>query len=56
MNNRRERFIVLGSSGECLPVNRRATPLPDLIRQNLPLSEDTSSDEEFHSARTSLDG
>ncbi|XP_026466717.1 uncharacterized protein LOC113370260 [Ctenocephalides felis] len=56
VNSRRERFIVLGSSGECLPVNRRASPFPDLIRQNLPISEDTSSDEEFHSARTSLDG
>lgn len=50
INNRRGRFIVLGSSGECLPVKRH------------PLKEDSSSytscessEEEFHSAKNSLD-
>lgn len=44
INNRKGRFIVLGSSGECLPVNRK------------PLSQDSlyssceSSNDEFHSA------
>lgn len=50
INNRRGRFIVLGSSGECLPVKRH------------PLKEDSSnytscesSEGEFHSAKNSLD-
>ncbi|KAF5269267.1 hypothetical protein FQR65_LT02568 [Abscondita terminalis] len=48
LNNRRGRFIVLGSSGECLPVNRRE-PL-----SKTPQSSCSSSDE-YHSAKTSLD-
>ncbi|KAF5270474.1 hypothetical protein FQA39_LY08352 [Lamprigera yunnana] len=48
LNNRRGRFIVLGSSGECLPVNRR-----EPIRKT-PQSS-CSSSEEYHSAKTSLD-
>ncbi|KAL1491111.1 hypothetical protein ABEB36_011755 [Hypothenemus hampei] len=43
VNNRRGRFIVLGSSGEYLPVTRR------------PLNESSSSEEDFHSAKSSLD-
>lgn len=50
LNTRRGRFIVLGSSGECLPVKRN------------PLKEDSSdytscesSEGEFHSAKNSLD-
>lgn len=47
-NNRRGRFIVLGSSGECLPVKRKpeSTSLCSSVE---------SSEEEFHSAKTSLD-
>ncbi|XP_013166962.1 PREDICTED: uncharacterized protein LOC106117277 isoform X3 [Papilio xuthus] len=55
LNNRRGRFIVLGSSGECLPVTRS----PGLI--NLDTQEDSlysscnSSDDEYHSANDSFD-
>ncbi|CAH2068829.1 unnamed protein product, partial [Iphiclides podalirius] len=55
LNNRRGRFIVLGSSGECLPVTRS----PGLI--NLDTQEDSlysscnSSDDEYHSANGSFD-
>lgn len=45
---RRGRFIVLGSSGECLPVNRKKTSADYFSSSN-------SSDEEFHSARDSFD-
>lgn len=48
-NLRRGRFIVLGSSGECLPVNRKAVEGASLY------SSCNSSEDEFHSARTSLD-
>ncbi|GLV39189.1 Poly(ADP-ribose) glycohydrolase [Carabus blaptoides fortunei] len=52
INNRRGRFIVLGSSGECLPVNRK----PANMEQGKSLySSCSSSDDEFHSAKTSLD-
>ncbi|KAK7864330.1 hypothetical protein R5R35_009174 [Gryllus longicercus] len=44
---RRGRFIVLGSSGECLPVSRAACSLYSSCQ--------SESDEEFHSARTSLE-
>ncbi|KAL3282245.1 hypothetical protein HHI36_005438 [Cryptolaemus montrouzieri] len=50
VHNRRGRFIVLGSSGECLPVTRR--PLQTM---NTIYSSCNSSDEEFHSAKTSLE-
>ncbi|XP_068628369.1 uncharacterized protein [Battus philenor] len=55
LNNRRGRFIVLGSSGECLPVTRS----PGVI--NLDTQEDSlysscnSSDDEYHSANDSFD-
>ncbi|XP_022909062.1 uncharacterized protein [Onthophagus taurus] len=49
LNNRRGRFIVLGSSGECLPVKRG----PEF--KTSPHSSIESSEEEFHSAKTSLD-
>lgn len=50
INLRRGRFIVLGSSGECLPVSRKA------LEQSTSLySSCNSSEDEFHSARTSLD-
>lgn len=52
LNNRRGRFIVLGSSGECLPVNRK----PVNMEQGKSLySSCSSSDDEFHSAKTNLD-
>ncbi|KAJ8971140.1 hypothetical protein NQ314_000872 [Rhamnusium bicolor] len=50
VHNRRGRFIVLGSSGECLPVSR--APLDD---EKSIYSSCESSDAEFHSAKTSLD-
>lgn len=49
LNNRRGRFIVLGSSGECLPVKRKSDSKSSLY------SSAESSEEEFHSAKTSLD-
>ncbi|KRT79940.1 hypothetical protein AMK59_6474, partial [Oryctes borbonicus] len=49
LNNRRGRFIVLGSSGECLPVKRKPESKSSLY------SSAESSEEEFHSAKTSLD-
>lgn len=49
LNNRRGRFIVLGSSGECLPVKRRENSCGSAY------SSCTSSEDEYHSARTSLD-
>ncbi|XP_053600912.1 uncharacterized protein LOC128669814 isoform X1 [Plodia interpunctella] len=55
LNNRRGRFIVLGSSGECLPVTRGPG------HHNLDTQEDSlysscnSSDDEFHSANDSFD-
>ncbi|KAJ8985511.1 hypothetical protein NQ317_015055 [Molorchus minor] len=51
VHNRRGRFIVLGSSGECLPVSRK---LPD--EDNSVYSSCESSESDFHSAKTSLDG
>lgn len=51
LNNRRGRFIVLGSSGEHLPVTRQAQQESSSSR----FSSCESSEEEFHSARTSLD-
>ncbi|XP_044751105.1 uncharacterized protein LOC123311286 isoform X2 [Coccinella septempunctata] len=50
VHNRRGRFIVLGSSGECLPVTRRPLETMRTI-----FSSCNSSDEEFQSAKTSLD-
>lgn len=46
---RRGRFIVLGSSGECLPVNRKKSSLS--LNSSI-----NSSEEEFHSARDSFEG
>ncbi|XP_045470669.1 uncharacterized protein LOC123677958 isoform X2 [Harmonia axyridis] len=51
VHNRRGRFIVLGSSGECLPVTRRPLETMRTIYSSF-----DSSDEEFHSAQTSLEG
>lgn len=51
LNNRRGRFIVLGSSGEHLPVTRQAQE-----SGSSRFSSCESSEEEFHSAKTSLDG
>jgi poly(ADP-ribose) glycohydrolase len=50
INNRRGRFIVLGSSGECLPVTRQPLESSKSI-----YSSCESSEEEFVSAKTSLD-
>lgn len=48
----RGRFIILGSSGECLPVNRH--PLKIQVRKDSYSSCESSTDE-FHSARDSFD-
>ncbi|XP_026726213.1 uncharacterized protein LOC113492759 isoform X4 [Trichoplusia ni] len=53
LNNRRGRFIVLGSSGECLPVTR-LPPAQDAQQDSL-YSSCNSSDDEFHSANDSFD-
>lgn len=65
--NRRGRFIVLGSSGECLPVNRKSqvinatavagTSLQHGDSNSIYSSCDSgnSEDEEYHSARTSFE-
>lgn len=53
LNNRRGRFIVLGSSGECLPVTR-AAPVVHLQEDSL-YSSCNSSDDEYHSANGSFD-
>lgn len=51
---RRGRFIVLGSSGECLPVNR-CTSLKDKATNFFANGDDSSDDDEiFYSARNSL--
>lgn len=50
ITNRRGRFIVLGSSGECLPVNRHP-----LREESSNYTSCESSEEEFHSAKNSLD-
>ncbi|KAK9888526.1 hypothetical protein WA026_000776 [Henosepilachna vigintioctopunctata] len=52
VHNRRGRFIVLGSSGECLPVTRR--PLQTM--KTIYSSCNSSSEDDFHSAKTSLEG
>lgn len=51
-SSRRGRFIVLGSSGECLPVKRNSVTKAD---NGSNYSSCNSSEEEFHSARQSLD-
>lgn len=53
LNNRRGRFIVLGSSGECLPVTRSA-PSVNLQEDSL-YSSCNSSYDEYHSANDSFD-
>lgn len=56
LNSRRGRFIVLGSSGECLPVNRRPVNIePQKSLYSSGCSCSSSDDDEFHSAKTSLD-
>ncbi|KAG6452676.1 hypothetical protein O3G_MSEX007713 [Manduca sexta] len=52
LNNRRGRFIVLGSSGECLPVTRSGQA--DAQEDSL-YSSCNSSDDEYHSANGSFD-
>ncbi|XP_041762845.1 uncharacterized protein LOC121588685 isoform X1 [Anopheles merus] len=60
-SNRRGKFIILGSSGECLPVNRHPLRIPDSYQQQQGLTRpDTlsscgSSQDEFHSAKDSFD-
>ncbi|KAJ8734886.1 hypothetical protein PYW08_014136 [Mythimna loreyi] len=55
LNNRRGRFIVLGSSGECLPVTRSTgASLQDGQEDSL-YSSCNSSDDEYHSANDSFD-
>lgn len=57
LNNRRGRFIVLGSSGECLPVTRvpDSTNHPPLQQEDSMYSSCNSSDDEYHSANDSFD-
>lgn len=50
LNTRRGRFIVLGSSGECLPVKRQPP-----TENSSSYTSCESSEEEFHSAQNSLD-
>lgn len=50
LNNRKGRFIVLGSSGEHLPVTRNPGE-----SNSSRFSSCESSEEDFHSAKTSLD-
>lgn len=54
LNNRRGRFIVLGSSGECLPVTRSTGAQQDGQEDSL-YSSCNSSDDEYHSANDSFD-
>ncbi|CAG9575972.1 unnamed protein product [Danaus chrysippus] len=54
LNNRRGRFIVLGSSGECLPVTR-SSGHEDLQQEDSLYSSCNSSDDEYHSANDSFD-
>uniref|UniRef100_A0A6P7FKF7 poly(ADP-ribose) glycohydrolase n=1 Tax=Diabrotica virgifera virgifera TaxID=50390 RepID=A0A6P7FKF7_DIAVI len=51
VHGRRGRFIVLGSSGECLPITRK--PYEEESRSEYDSCE--SSEGEFHSAKTSVD-
>ncbi|KAM3966526.1 uncharacterized protein ACR2FA_012063 isoform 2-T4 [Aphomia sociella] len=54
LNNRRGRFIVLGSSGECLPVTRSpGNPMEN--QEDSLYSSCNSSDDEYHSANDSFD-
>uniref|UniRef100_A0A182QAB6 PARG catalytic Macro domain-containing protein n=1 Tax=Anopheles farauti TaxID=69004 RepID=A0A182QAB6_9DIPT len=58
--SRRGKFIILGSSGECLPVNRHPLRIPDGVQQQGATRPDTlsscgSSQDEFHSAKDSFD-
>lgn len=64
--NRRGRFIVLGSSGECLPVNRRSQLIHPSTKTSLQHCDSNSiysscdsggsdDEEEYHSARTSFE-
>ncbi|XP_062565861.1 uncharacterized protein LOC134228095 isoform X2 [Armigeres subalbatus] len=50
----RGRFIILGSSGECLPVNRHPLQIP-MLKDSFSFSSCESSNDEFHSARDSFD-
>uniref|UniRef100_A0A182ING1 PARG catalytic Macro domain-containing protein n=1 Tax=Anopheles atroparvus TaxID=41427 RepID=A0A182ING1_ANOAO len=55
---RRGKFIILGSSGECLPVNRHPLRIPDCHQHGTrpdSLSSCGSSQDEFHSAKDSFD-
>ncbi|XP_075983574.1 uncharacterized protein LOC142981481 isoform X3 [Anticarsia gemmatalis] len=55
LNNRRGRFIVLGSSGECLPVTRSPATLDDMQEDSLYSSCNSSDEEEYHSANETND-
>ena len=50
INSRRNRFIVLGSSGEVLPVNRKS-----LIQMSVYDSCSSQSSDSYHSARDTID-
>lgn len=49
------KFIVLGSSGECLPVNRPIVPGVLVEHHQSSSSLSSESSEEFHSAKESMD-
>ncbi|VVC87956.1 unnamed protein product [Leptidea sinapis] len=55
LNNRRGRFIVLGSSGECLPVTRNSGLSTAETQEDSLYSSCNSSDDEYHSANNSFD-
>lgn len=55
LNNRRGRFIVLGSSGECLPVTRSPPVMEEIQEDSLYSSCNSSDTEEYHSANETND-
>lgn len=54
VGNRRGRFIVLGSSGEHLPISRIVAH-KETSKKVIPITSCSSSDDDFHSAKSSLD-
>ncbi|XP_052865294.1 uncharacterized protein LOC128271715 [Anopheles cruzii] len=52
---RRGKFIILGSSGECLPVNRHPLRIPGPEPGTRPDSMSSCDSDEFHSAKESFE-
>lgn len=55
LNNGPGKFIVLGSSGECLPVNRQSRAGSEALEVFSSCETSSESSEEFHSAKESVD-